>query len=74
MMIEELFAFIVLEREGEEGVPAFASGNMLFPLMGSDWTRVESLRPIAQRIARASGKPVTLCKFSVREDVEVIAP
>lgn len=74
MIIEEMFAFVVLEKPGEEGVPAFRDGSVWVPLIGADWSRVESLRPLAKEMARKLGKPLTLCKFTVREDVEVIEP
>ena len=74
MIIEEIFAFIVLESPGEEGVPAFMAGDTFLPLFASDPTRIESLRPIAKRMAAQIGKQITLCKFSVREEIEVIEP
>lgn len=69
--ILSIFAFIVTDDDGTEGVPALSSG---MPLVGADLARVASLRPFAQMAADAYGKPVTLAHFSVRTDQEVIQP
>ncbi len=69
--ILSLFAFIAVDEDGTEGVPALSSG---WPLMGADLARVESLRVYAQMAADQLGKPVTLAHFSRRTDQEVIQP
>jgi dihydroorotase-like cyclic amidohydrolase len=74
VIIEEIFAFIIEESPGQEGVPAFQSGDVILPLFACDPTRIAALRPIAKQLARDHGKQVTLCKFSVREEIEVIEP
>ena len=75
LRINTLYAFILVDSDGTEGVPAFkGDGNMIFPLIGADLTRVEQLRSVAQELADAHGKPITLAHFSVRTDQEVIAP
>jgi len=40
--------------------------------MGADMAKVEILRPLAEEVAADLGKPVTLLRFSTREEVEVI--
>lgn len=70
--IDEMFAFIVVDDDGTEGIPATYLGNTLYPLVGADMKRVESLRPAAEDYARSSGKPVRLVRFSTREELEVI--
>jgi hypothetical protein len=49
-------------------------GLGMVPLIAADPARVESLKPIAAHIAKVSGKPVRLVKFTSREDVEVFSP
>lgn len=69
--ISSLFAFIIVDDDGTEGVPALSNG---MPLIGADLARVAALRPYAEEAARVYGKPVTLARFSVRVDQEVITP
>lgn len=73
--VRELWAFIGEEADGTEGICArLTPGGMGLPMIGADKDRVTSLRALAQDIARATGGKVTLVKFSVREDIEVILP
>jgi hypothetical protein len=74
LRIEEIFAFTVVDTDGTEGVPAFQSGHHILPMMGADRARIESLRPMAQQWADANGMPITLVKFTTREEVEVLRP
>jgi len=72
LKIEQLFAFIVKDRDGTEGVAGFldvASGQWM-PMVGADLARVESLRPLADDLARRMHVPITLAYFSERRDVE----
>ena len=73
--ISEMFAFIAEDTGPEdEGVAAVMVGNVMLPLVGADMARVASLRPVARSIASASGKTVRLVKFSLREELETLAP
>lgn len=79
--IDRLWAF-VQEDTGpdDEGVLAAAGAisglgrSVTLPLIGADMERINSLRPIAQQIADATGKPVKLLTFSVRTEVAVLVP
>ena len=70
--ITEMFAFILLDDDNTEGIPAFNAKGIAMPLVGADMARVDSLRPIAQQLAKDMHKKITLAKFSVREDLEVL--
>lgn len=72
--IRTVFVFICEEADGGEGVPAFSHGPMMMPLIGADPARVDSLRQKAQEICDATGTMMTLAQFTVRQDLEVIAP
>lgn len=65
--IDVIYAFIASDDEGE-GTTGFQEIGQWFPMVTADLRRVEILREMAQQIASASGKRVTLCKFSVREE------
>lgn len=73
-LITQMFAWVIEETPGDEGVPAFMMGGMWFPLMGADIARMESVREKAQEIATMKGKPVRLLKFTHMEEVEVLKP
>lgn len=74
LRIDALYAFIAEDAEGE-GVCAFQdpAGRWL-PMVGADGMRVESLKPIAQQIARKSGQRIRLVRFAGREELEVFEP
>ena len=71
--IDAVYAFISTD-EGidDEGVVAWKFGAAWMPLLGADKARVESLKPIAKRIAQITKKRIVLAKFTVREDLEII--
>ena len=72
--ITEMFAFTTIDEDGNEGVVAVFKGNTWLPLTGADIERIDSLRGEAEYVAQAIGKPVTLARFSVRQDLEVLDP
>ena len=74
--IEQMYAFVALDpADNTEGIPAFAGprGEPM-PMVGADMKRVEQLRPIARQLARQIGVKITLCRFEVRTELEVIDP
>lgn len=73
LRIDELYAFIAQDADGE-GLPAFMHNGMMLPMVCADKARVDSLREMARMMARESGNKITLCRFSVREEIEVIEP
>lgn len=74
LRIDSLFAFIVVDDDGTEGVPALSTPLGPMPMMGADLARVKSLEPIAQAWAQANGKSVSLVHFSRRTVQKVYQP
>lgn len=73
--IDEMFAYIQLDPlDNTEGVIAFLAESGWMPMVGADMSRVEYLRPMAQKIADETGRPVQLVKFSTREELEMLRP
>lgn len=72
--MEKLHAFIATENDGTEGVVAMYTGIGWMPMVAADFERVQSLKPKALEIARATGKRIVLAEFSVRTDIEEIDP
>ena len=73
-LITEMWAYIVTESPGDEGLPALHDGaGMALPMVGADAARMKSLRQYAVTIARDMGKPVKLVRFTGMEVVETFA-
>lgn len=70
--IKTIHAFIAEDKDGTEGVIGQYTPNGWMPFVCADETRVESLRPIAQQIAKTTNHKIKLCRFSIREDLENI--
>jgi hypothetical protein len=72
LIIDELWAFISKDDEGNEGLCGMPlPGGGMMPMVCADEARVDSLREMAQLIADNSGHDIVLRKFSNREDLEV---
>ena len=72
--ITEVIAFVALDSDGDEGIPAFWDGRLMLPLIAADSHRVESLLPIARRIAEETGIEIQVLRFTVREQIDVLNP
>jgi hypothetical protein len=80
LRIDTLYAYIVLDADGTEGVPAILAPRGLFglsmpllvPLMGADMARIEQVREYVLNDPLLKGKKITLARFTVRENLEVI--
>jgi len=73
--IRTLTAFIAVDEEdNSEGVVACTNPvtGMTEPLIGADDARIMQYRPLAERFVKATGTPITLVRFTVREDVETL--
>lgn len=66
-----MFAFIVVDTDGSEGIPAAMLGDSWMPLMGADMERVESLRSLAMAVC-TPGTKLSLVKFTTRTLIEEI--
>lgn len=64
--ITEMFAWVVEEADGGEGIPASSRLVLghLVPLLGADRERVNSLRAEARYISDLVGRPVKLVRFA----------
>lgn len=70
--IEVIYAFIAEEGPNDEGVVAAKIGGVWMPLVCADMERVESVEPLAKRIAQATKQKITLAKFEKRTDLREI--
>jgi hypothetical protein len=71
--IESVWAFVSVDPEDDnEGICSMMWGGSLLPMIASDKTRVEQLKPIARDLKHYTGMRIKLVKFTVREEIEEI--
>jgi hypothetical protein len=70
--IDEMYAFIATEEDGE-GVVAFFDPvtKTMVPMVGADMKRVDSLKPIAKDMIPKVG-PIKIVKFTNRVELETL--
>ena len=69
--IDEVFLFVTEGTEGE-GLIGQRMGDSWIPFVCADRARLESLRPLAEEIAKATKKKVKLIRYSAREEIETL--
>ena len=74
--ISHVYAFISLDpATDEEGVCGFMSPDgVMWPMVAANEERLTQLRPLARAIAQRTGRPVTLARFTTREEMESYTP
>jgi len=74
LRIDELWAFISSDENGE-GVCGMPMGNnWTVAMIAADQARVDSLMPVAKMIAERTSTKIKLVKFSTREEITEINP
>lgn len=63
LKIKELFAFVITDEQGDEGIMGFKISDGWLPMVGADMERVDCLRPIADMIAKQSDKTYEIRHF-----------
>jgi hypothetical protein len=70
--ITELWAWIGVDADGDEGIAAHSmmvmGQAMMMPLVGADLERMRSLEPHARAVATLSGSEIRLRRFKVVSD------
>lgn len=72
LRINQMFAFVILDDDGTEGVPAILTGGVWMPLMGADMARVDALTSLVQTDPLFAGRKLTVHRFGHRETIRVI--
>lgn len=71
--LTELFAYIAEGPDGIEGIASIQVTEELWtPLVSSSREELEAYRPIAAKLAETLKKPVALCHFTMREDLDIV--
>lgn len=69
LKIDEMYAFVASDDEGEGIMGMRMPNGDWMPFVGADMQRVYSLYPVAEDISKVSGKPFKIIKFSNRTDI-----
>ena len=72
MKIDRMFAFVVEEKPGEEGIMAVyrQTEKSWLPLVGADMARVKALIPIADAASKQKGLPYKILEFFLAGEIE----
>lgn len=70
--IEELWAFLAIHEDGDEGLVGVATPMGMAPAVAADREAMHMLKPQMREIARATGMEIKLVRLHTREDVETI--
>jgi hypothetical protein len=75
LRIDQCWIFVSADEDGNEGACAATMPPFgLVPLIACDDARLESLRPMAKKIAGMTGKTIKLIRLTTLEDLEIIEP
>lgn len=75
LRIEQITAYVCVDVDGNEGIAGvLAPDGTWMPLVCADEARVQSLRPVAEQLARATGTAIRVVRFGVREELGHISP
>jgi hypothetical protein len=69
--IQEMFAFVAVDPEGNEGITGMKVGDTWMPMVGADMDRMKSLWPHAMEMQRTTGTKVKLKKFRLVSEEEM---
>lgn len=68
--ISQMFAFVMDDGKGAEGIMGIsAADGSWMPLVGADMARVESLKPLADDIAKQIERSYRILKFKLVGEV-----
>lgn len=70
--VECIWVFVSVDEHGHEGICGAQIGDQHFPMITSTRSLLEKMRVTAKKIAKMSGKPIRLYRFTNRELVETI--
>lgn len=68
--VEKLYAWLVVDEDGTEGIPAIIFSNHVVPTVGGKQSVVEHFREKLLADPAMLGKRLALVRFTQREDIE----
>jgi len=73
-IINEVYVFIAKGKEGEGVIGIRGDDETWVPLVAADKARIDSLRPLAQKVCKCAGVSYVLARFHQRSDIEHFNP
>ena len=75
LRIDELYAFISKDEEGNEGLCGYSpQPGVYIGMVCANPERVAILKPLADDIAKQGNREIRLVKFSIRTELETYNP
>lgn len=68
-IVDELFAFIATDDDGDEGVMAAMMDGTWYPLVAADLVRAQQFTPLANAVSKEAGVEYKLKHFKLLGDV-----
>lgn len=69
--ITEMYAFVVADKnENDEGIIGMNTVSGWMPFVGADLSRVDSIRPFANRICTEMGKKYKILRFNLIGEIK----
>lgn len=68
--ITEMFAFVMTDSNGDEGIIGEQMGGQWFPFIGVDTNNMERMIKRADFISLSIGKPYKILKFKLQETID----
>lgn len=68
--IETLYAFLAHDDDGDEGVCGLKTPAGWVAMVAADRARVDSLIPVAEKMAQEGDYEIRLVKFTTREEIQ----
>ena len=66
--ITELYAFVSIGSDpDDEGIMAFQTDDGWMPMIGADMTRVNVLKPMADKVSKIAGTPYKILRFKLEK-------
>lgn len=73
--ITDIWAWTAIGDDDEEGICGFlAPDGTMMPMIMADLVRLQELRPMAELIAKSSGRTLVLSRFTQRSEIDRIVP
>lgn len=74
MKIEKLYCFMIIDKDGDEGICGFKTDEGWMPMVGADLERMDSIEIIAKSIANSMNETIFLLEFTDRKEIKQIKP
>lgn len=74
LVISDIYAYLSVDEDGNEGLIGELINGAWMPFVACDKARLDSLEPIAQRVAQRTGRPVRLIHLSTRTEIKTLDP